>query len=140
MMRAADLYSRWNDAMNRKDAAGVVSLYAPNAVVHDPAYAEPLEGRDAIERDLTAFFRTLPDLQVTVGSLLESDNTFAVEGRFEGTQTGPLLVGDEEIPASGRHVEFAGAGFYRLDGRGRILEERRYYDLAGMLSQIGVLT
>jgi steroid delta-isomerase-like uncharacterized protein len=139
-MTAQELQQRWVHTINGRDADAYADLYAPNAIVHDPAYDAPLEGRDAIREDVAAFFRTFPDLRATPRTWLEADGAIAGEGSFEGTHEGPLLTATEQIPASGRRVKFDGAGFYRLDGQGRILEERRYYDLAGMLSQIGVLT
>jgi hypothetical protein len=32
-----------------------------------------------------------------------------------------------------------GAAFAKLDGGGRIVEERRHYDLAGLLAQLGLM-
>lgn len=138
-MKAAETHRKLTDALNRRDSAAFAELYAPNAVVHDPAYDTPLEGRDAVRRDMETFLRTLPDLTVTVRSRIEADGMIASDGVFTGTHEGPLVTPTEEIPASGRSIAFSGAGFYRFDGQGRILEEHRYYDLAGILAQIGVL-
>jgi steroid delta-isomerase-like uncharacterized protein len=137
-MSAADLYRKWIDAITRHDAAAVAELYAPNAVVQDPAYREPLEGRDAIRKDMEALFRAIPDVRVTTGATLEAGNTFAAEGRFSGTQQGPFVTDAGEIPATGRPIEIAGGSFWRLDGQGRILEDNRYYDLAAIAAQLEV--
>jgi steroid delta-isomerase-like uncharacterized protein len=137
-MSGKDVIRQWTDAVNRHDAAGCAALYAPNAILKDPQYAEPLEGRDAIRKDLEDFLRGFPDLRAATHSVMESGDTFAAEGTFAGTHQGPLPTPAGEIPATGRRIDVRAAGFYRLDGQGRILEERRYYDVAGFLAQLEV--
>lgn len=137
-MAAAEVTRAWVEAINRHDPAGFAALYAPNAIVRDPQYAEPLEGRDAIQRDMETFFTAFPDLQAEVRGVLEAGDSYASEGRFTGTHEGPLATPTGDVPASGKRMAFAGAGFYRLDAKGRILEENRYYDLTGFLAQLGI--
>lgn len=137
-MSAADVIHRWADALNRHDAAGFAGLYAPDATVHDPLYAEPLEGRDAIRRDIEATFAAFPDLSLEVRSVVADGDTLAFEVMFGGTHTGPLATEGGEIPPTGRRFELAGAGFNRLDGQGRILDQHRYFDVAGMLAQLQI--
>jgi steroid delta-isomerase-like uncharacterized protein len=137
-MSAADLNRRWIDAVNRHDAAAVAELYAPNAIVHDPAYNEPLEGRDAIARDLEAFFEAVPDLTFEYGELLERGPVAAAEGRFHGTHRGVLVTAAGNLPPTGKTIDVHGASFWRVDGQERILEERRYYDMAGLFAQLEV--
>jgi steroid delta-isomerase-like uncharacterized protein len=132
------VHQDWAAAVNQHDADSLASLYAPNAVSRDPAYAEPLEGRDAIGKEMGDFLRAFPDLRVELSSVLENASTYAVEAIFNGTHGGPLRTDSQEIPATGRPIAMRAAGFYRLDGQGRILEETRYYDLNGLLGQLGV--
>jgi steroid delta-isomerase-like uncharacterized protein len=134
---AAEVTRQWNEAFNRHDPAAFAALYAPNAVVRDPSYREPLEGRGAVQGDIEAFLRAFPDVRVTHTTTIEADGQHAVEAVFVATHQGPLVTDDGEIPASGNRMEMHAAGFYRLDGQGRILEERRYYDLAGLAAQLG---
>lgn len=51
---------------------------------------------------------------------------------------------DIAVPArraakAARRMEMRAAFFARLDSQGRIIEERRYYDVAGMLAQLGLM-
>jgi steroid delta-isomerase-like uncharacterized protein len=137
-MSAGQTLQKLIDAVNRHDAAGYAAMFAPNGMIHDPAYAEPLEGRAAIQADVETFMRAFPDLRATVRSLIEQGDTGAADSRFRGTHLGPLELPSGPIPPTGRKVDFSGAAFVRLDGQGRVLEESRYYDLAGLLSQLGV--
>jgi steroid delta-isomerase-like uncharacterized protein len=134
---AAEVTREWRESLNRHDPAAFAALYAPDTVVRDPSYREPLEGRDAVQRDVEAFFRAFPDVEVTYSTTIEADGVHAVEALFVATHLGPLVTDGGEIPASGARIALHTAGFSRLDGQGRILEERRYYDLAGLAAQLG---
>jgi predicted ester cyclase len=78
------------------------------------------------------------DLRATTRATIVDGTTFVVEGTFTGTHEGPLLTETGEIPPSRRPFTFRGASVGRLDGQGRIVEERRYYDLAGLFAQLQV--
>lgn len=137
-MSAADIVHRWADALNRHDAAGFAELYAPNATVQDPFQSVPLEGRDAIRQDVEVMFAAFPDLRLEVLSAIEEGDTQAFEVTFGGTHTGPLVFDGGEIPPTGRRFDLPGAAFNRLDGQGRILDQQRYFDVAGMLTQLQI--
>ncbi|MBT2514906.1 ester cyclase [Arthrobacter sp. ISL-30] len=126
-------------AINAHDAGAFASFYADDAVVVDPQYPEPLRGRAAIEQDAGVFVKAFPDLQFSLTSILVDGQMVAGEGTIAGTNNGPLpLPTGEEIPATGRRLEFPMAFFSRLDEAGKIVEERRYYDLANQQTQLGL--
>lgn len=126
-------------AINAHDAPTFASYYASDAVVVDPQYPEPLRGRAAIEQDVATFLRAFPDLEFSLTSMLVDNRLIAAEGKISGTHNGPIQLPDtEEIPATGRRLEFPMASFSRLDESGKIIEERRYYDLAGQQEQLGL--
>ena len=126
-------------AINAHDGPTFASYYADDAVVIDPQYPEPLRGRAAIEQDVGTFLRAFPDLEFALTSMLVDNRLVAAEGKISGTHNGPMqLPGAEEIPATGRRLEFPMAFFSRLDESGKIIEERRYYDLASQQEQLGL--
>ncbi len=136
---AADTLRRQLDALNAHDAKKFASLYAEDAEVFDPAYAEPLRGRAAIEKDMNDFVAAFPELEMQVVRTIEQPNEIAYEIVFRGTHKGPLVGPTGQIPATNRRVEVRGGILARTDDRGRVVEERRYYNLAGLLEQIGLL-
>ena len=75
--------------------------------------------------------RALPDARFAIGALLESGELAAGEYSLRGTHQGPLATPDGEIPASGKALTTAGAVFSRFNAQGEIIEEHRYYDVAG---------
>jgi steroid delta-isomerase-like uncharacterized protein len=126
-------------AINDHNAKALAALFAPEAKVHDPFYPEPLTGRDAIEQDFVEFLRAFPNLKMTVvGGLLEEGDAVAGVFQVEATHRGPLALPSGEIPATGRQLSFEGAAFTRYNDRGEVIEQRRYFDVAGQLSQLGI--
>src|SRR5206468_4322298 len=69
----------------------------------------------------------------------KDDRNGADEVRFIGTHTGPLETPTgEDLPPTNKRVDLKGGVFGRLNERGEIVEERRYYDVATVLRQLGV--
>ena len=138
-MNAHDVHKKGADAFNRHDLDGFVGIYSSDAVVNDPAYPEPLKGREAIKKDISIFVTAFPDIRVrVVKSIVGDDNTIAAEWVMTGTNRGPIETPTETIPATNKPMELRVATFERLDGEGRIVEESRYYDQAGLFAQLGI--
>jgi len=84
------------------------------------------------------FAGAMPDGKHTITSTIQDGDTFAVEGRWTGTHTGPLAGPAGEVPATGRSVTmpFCGVGEQR---DGRIAKVTVYLDQLGMLAQLGLV-
>lgn len=135
---SADAFAKAAEAINAHDAKAFAATYAVDAVVHDPFYPQPLKGRDAIEQDMVELLRAFPDARFTLGPPLQGGETIAAEYTWRGTHQGPLASPDGEIPATGKSIDNSGAVFSKLNADGEVSEERRYYDVAGLVSQLGV--
>ena len=109
---------------------------APSRTI--PFTPEPLRGRAAIRQDISDFFRGFPDLRAEIPLLVEDGRQAAIELRFAGTHDGPLPSPSGEIAPTHKRLELQGAVFFALDDRGLIAEERRYYDSAAYLRQLGL--
>jgi steroid delta-isomerase-like uncharacterized protein len=133
---------KFADTFNKHDLEAVTKLYAANAVAYDPMYPEPLRGRDAIGKDTAGFFRAFPDIRLEIITTIEKDDrNGADEMRLTGTHTGPLETPTgEELPPTNKRIELKGSAFVRLNENGEIVEERRYYDVASILRQLGITT
>ena len=128
-------------AISAHDLDAVAKVYASDAVAYDPMYPEPLKGREAIKKDTADFFRAFPDLRMEISNIIEKDERLgAGEIRMTGTHTGPLATPTGgEVPPTNKRIEVKGAGFVRLNEKGEILEERRYYDVGTLLRQLGLM-
>lgn len=139
-MPAQDIAKKALDAFNRHDAEAFAALYTEDAVAPDPQYAEPLRGRPAIRKDIEAFFHAFPDVQATViGEILFDDDNAAFEVQITGTHTGPLVTPDGPVPPTNRRVQISGGRFIRVNRQGLITDCRRYYDMAGIMAQLGLV-
>lgn len=139
MGKVEDTLKKLTAAMNRHDAKAVSALYANDAVVDDPFYPEPLRGRRAIEEDAASFIKGFSNLRMEAVSVFEKDDrNGAAEVRFTGTHDGPLTSPAGEIPATNKKMDLRAGGFVKLNERGEIVEERRYFDSGQMMQQLGL--
>jgi len=127
------------DAINRHDADAYAAGYAADATAYDPQYPELLKGREAIRKDIVDFFTAFPDVQAKVLSIVVSDNTLAFEVEMSGTHKGPLLTPTGTIPATNKPMQMRGGRFMRINAEGMIVECNRYYDLLGIMYQLGLM-
>jgi steroid delta-isomerase-like uncharacterized protein len=141
MAKIEEITRKIADAIGKHDLEAHAKLYASDAVAYDPMYPQPLRGRDAIRKDTATFLRGFPDMRFETLTVIEKDErTGSAEIRLSGTHTGPLeSPTGEEIPPTKKRVDLKGAAFFRLNERGEIVEERRYYDVGTMLRQLGLV-
>ena len=134
-----ELSSRQADAWNRHDARAVSNFYTADATVVDPAYPEPLAGKAAIEKDAADFFVAFPDLKVNRVKVISEGDSVVAEVTASGTHRGPLQFPSGLIPATNKRMEFRIAVSQDLDASGNVRQERRYFDVAGVLTQLGLM-
>lgn len=125
-------------AFNAGDAARFAAFYSEDAVARVPLYPEPLLGRAAVANDYATFLTAFPDLRAEVTYSIVSGTTLAAEMTIAGTHTGPLTLPAGQVPPTGRPLKFTAAFFTRIDDQGLVIEERRYYNVADQLEQLGL--
>ncbi|MGV9316715.1 ester cyclase [Streptomyces sp. NPDC003691] len=129
-----------DDAWNAQDWDAFDARHAPDTIVHWPGQPSPTRGREDHRAEAMAFFATFPDnhvanrpYQVLIG---RGEWTCSV-ARFTGTMTGPMRGPGGEIPPTGRAfaVDFCTVAHW---ADGMIVEENLFYDLVGLMRQIGL--
>jgi steroid delta-isomerase-like uncharacterized protein len=125
-------------AFNRHDPSGFAGKYAPDTKVRDPFYPEPLQGRAAIEKDISEFMRAFPSARFDLKRTIADGDVVAGQYVISGMHEGPLVTPGGEFPPTGRQLQLEGSAFSRLNERGEIVEEQRYFDIAGVLQQLGL--
>jgi hypothetical protein len=134
-----EIAERQTEAVNRHDLTAFAAGYALDTRAIDPVYPEPLSGREAVKKDMADFFTAFPDLHFErTGTLVDGD-TLVWEGVMSGTNLGPLALPTGLVPATNRKVAIRMCGIGSINGAGEISEERRYYDVAGLLDQLGLM-
>ena len=119
------------------DLDAATAVFAAEVRITDPGLGT-VEGLPALHDYLDGFKGPVPDARAIVERMFEVGDTVIVEGRFTGTNTGPLAGPDGELPPSGRRVDLPFADFARLSD-GKIVEYHTYYDQVGLLTQLGIM-
>jgi ketosteroid isomerase-like protein len=131
-----------DDAWNSRDWDTFRKRHSQDTAVYWPGQPEPTRGVDNHEAECIEFCRAFPDnhvdnrpYKVMFG---QGDWTCSI-ARFTGTMTGPMKGMDGSvIPPTNKsfEVEFCTVAHWK---DGEIIEERLFYDVIGMLKQIGVM-
>jgi steroid delta-isomerase-like uncharacterized protein len=135
----AEIAKKEGDAINRHDVDAYVAGYATDATAYDPQYPEILRGREAIRKDIVDFFTAFPDVQSKVLNIVVSDNTLAFEVEMSGVHKGSLITPTGTISATNKPMQMRGGRFMRINSEGLIVECNRYYDLLGIMYQLGLM-
>lgn len=128
------LLTRRDEAWRQHDAQALAADYAPDAVGESPMSGK-LVGRDRIREVFEAWFTAFPDIVMKTDEVLVDGNRAVRFFTVTGTQAAPF----GGVPSSGRRVNISGAWLYTLDDGGRIVHDRRVYDVTAMLVQLGAL-
>ena len=123
------------DAWNAHDAAAVARYMADDAIYEDVALGRVLHGPSEIASFVEEATTSSSDFRFEVVSLFTAGNDYANEWVMLGTN-------DREgrgVPATGRSFRVRGASIGRLNANGRIVENRDYYNVAELLTQLGML-
>jgi SnoaL-like polyketide cyclase len=117
--------------------------HTENVAVFWPGQSDPTKGRRNHDLEAVEFFKTFPDnhfinnpYKIFFG---QGDYTCTVAD-FYGTMKGPMKTADRKvIPPTNKsfHVEFCTVAHW--NEKGEILEERLFYDLMGLMKQIGLM-
>ena len=130
-----------DDAWNAQDWDTFDSRHAENVVVYWPGQPEPTRGGPAHRAESIEFFKTFPDNHVgndPYKVLFGQGEWTCSVARFTGTMKGPMKRPDgTTIPPTNTSfdVEFCTVAHWQ---NGKIVEERLFYDLVGLMRQIGV--
>jgi steroid delta-isomerase-like uncharacterized protein len=127
------------EAFNAGDWERFRATLAPNSVYEEPGTQRRLEGPDAIIEVNEGWKAAFPDAKGTITDAFACGDRVAVQITWEGTQSGPLQVPGGEIPPTGRKVTVQACEVMRAEG-GKLVEESHYFDMLGMLEQLGTVS
>jgi len=138
-----ELMQTLDDAWNTQDWETFNRRHAEGVAVYWPGQPEPTRGRKAHEEEAKQFFKTFPDNHV--GN--RPYKIFFAQGSwtcsvadFTGTMKGPMTSasGETIAPTNKKfNVEFCTVAHWNK--MGEILEERLFYDLVGVMKQLGLM-
>ena len=121
----SDLTSRNKDLMRR--------VYEEMWNGGNPALAVEIFAQpEGVERFVSQFLPSFPDLQHTVEEMIVDGDRVAVRFSAHGTHTGAWM----HFAPTGKSIHYTGVTWARIAGA-KIIEHHTWWDKAGLIEQIG---
>lgn len=139
--RNMELMQTLDDAWNAQDWKTFAERHRDNVVVRWPGQ-KPTHGGHDHRLESVELFKTFPDNHIDNRPykvfFASGDWTCSI-ARFTGTMLGPMLGTDgKEIAPTGKRFEVDFCTVAHWDENGQIIEENLFYDLVGLITQIGL--
>jgi steroid delta-isomerase-like uncharacterized protein len=134
-MGALQVAQRYFEAWNQRDAAAMITTFAPGGTYSDPIVGHGLSG-EAIVTYATGLWTAFPDLTFEIISAAEMGNGLvAAQWMMRGTNAGVF----NGLPPTGRAVAVPGADFIQVE-REKIRAVQGYFDSRAVPEQLGLRT
>ena len=137
-----ELMRTLDDSWNAQDWETFERRHSRGTAVFWPGQAEPTRGRDNHKAESMEFFKTFPDNHLINHpykvEIAQGEWTCTVAD-FTGTMRGSMKGSDGKLIAPTNkkfHIEFCTVAHWK---NGEIVEEKLFYDMIGLLKQIGVM-
>ena len=124
------------DSINKRSKEKFLELHGESAVLYDPTLGS-LKGRPALDKMWTGLFSMFPDYHVRKVRSFGQDDWVCLEIEETGTMKGPIQAGPREVQPTGKSFKIPSSIICRVD-EGRIGEVRVYYDVLGLMAQLGL--
>jgi steroid delta-isomerase-like uncharacterized protein len=124
------------DTFTAGDWDGMKTTMTPDSVYDEFPTQRHVQGAEAIIEANRGWKQAFPDATGTVRNVLARDNLVAMEVTWQGTNTGPMESPSGAMPPSGRRAEVPAAMVMTFEGD-KIKETRHYFDMMGLLKQLG---
>ncbi len=120
----------WNQG--NPDAAS--DYFAGDFIRHDPSLPEDVRGLEAYKQLVTEFLTAFPDAHFIIDEMIGEGDKIAARYSFSGTHKGTFIG----IPPTDKKVLATGIGISRFEN-GKIHEVWDYFDVLGLLGQLGII-
>jgi ketosteroid isomerase-like protein len=136
-----ELMKTLDDAWNSQNWEVFRKRHSQDTAVFWPGQPDPTRGRHNHEVESVEFFKTFPDNHLINNPykiLFGQGDWTCTIADFTGTMKGPMKGADGKlIPPTNKSfkIEFCTVAHWK---DGEIVEERLFYDLVGLLKQIGL--
>ncbi len=136
-----ELMKTLDDAWNSQNWDSFKKRHSENVAVYWPGQPEPTRGREAHFRESVEFFKTFSNKLANnpYKILFGSDDYTCSVADWEATMIGPMKNPDGSVVQPTHktaRLEFCTVAHWSSNGE--ILEERLFYDVVGMMRQLGI--
>jgi predicted ester cyclase len=140
--RNMDLMKTLDDAWNSQDWDTFSKRHVDDVVVRWPAQP-PTNGIDAHRKEGEYFFSAFPDNHVRNNPykvLFGQGEWTCSIAEFTGTHKGPMMgLGGKTIAPTNKKFKVDFCTVARWNNDGKIVEENLFYDVVGMMTQLGIM-
>jgi steroid delta-isomerase-like uncharacterized protein len=126
-------FAKREGAWRQRDPAALALGHAEDCTVESPMFSS-VKGRAAIQKSYESLFQSFPDWDLVDEPALIDGDRVAQPFTARATHVGRFMG----LEGTGRRFEVHGVMLMEMED-GLIAHERRIYDFAGLLIQVGVL-
>lgn len=130
-----DMVRKTYDAFNARDFESATQYVADDLHWTEVPSGREFDGPEGLLREYREWAKAFPDGSVEITNLLESGEWVTVEFTVRGTNTGPFMGPDGELPPSNQKVELQSCDVLHVEN-GRVTGGRSYFDLNTVTSQL----
>ena len=124
---------RYVDVWNQHDPAALDTVFAANAVRHDPAVGVST-GLANIQEIMQTLLTAFPDIVITIDQELADEDCAILRWTGTGTHGGEF----QGVAATGKRFNITGHSVYQC-ADGKMIVERTIWDAMGLLKQLGII-
>lgn len=118
----------------------LIQFYAPDGQYTDKASNVTVKGAEMLRRFMKVYLGFSPKCTVTFTNWIASEQGFAAEWIWDGTNDGPLRLHGRECPRNGAAWSIPGISVCTVNAEGQIQTHVDYWDSESLLktwSQVG---
>ncbi len=134
----ANLVRTLYDAFNARDFDRAATVVARESELLNVPLGVTFRGQEGNKQFQQGWATAFPDGKVEITNLVATDDQVVVEFTGRGTHTGPLAGPAGTIPATGRKLVSQFVDVHHIQN-GKIVKSRTYYDVLGMMQQLGLI-
>ena len=128
----------WVEALKKKSIEEFLKKHSEDVVLYDPTLPGPLKGQSALRELVEGLYRMFPDYEIKKVRSFGQDEWVCLEAEETGTMKGPLHgPGGRTIPPTNKSFKIPSTFVCKVVG-GRISEVRVYFDVMGLMAQLGL--
>ncbi len=126
-------------ALNAHNLDRFLERHAESIVHYGPETPEPTRGRMALRKFVQGYLTAFPDFRVRKERIFGQGDWVCGQFIFEGTNKGPMTgPGGQMVSATNKPLVVKYVVLFKLQD-GLITERHEYYDLYGMMTQLGLI-
>ncbi|HEX9375952.1 MAG TPA: nuclear transport factor 2 family protein [Actinomycetota bacterium] len=136
MGEARELGERWFETVRGGDVDAIAALLTDDVDFTTPV--EPISGPREAAAFVTGYSTAFPDSAFVIERWIEEGDMVVAEGRYTGTNTGPMVGPMGEMPATGKSVDLPFTTVMQVRD-GKLAAQRAYWDNTTFMMQLGLM-